>query len=77
MKANVPKSVAGQWTSLGKVYPRHRMVGQWHNLYKGTAGYCTDDAPNGWGNFGCKRCQAIVDMEKRGIKIWPRKEVKS
>ncbi|RKY70965.1 MAG: hypothetical protein DRQ14_08090, partial [Candidatus Latescibacterota bacterium] len=33
---------------------------------------CSDDSPNGWGNFGCRRCQAIVDLQETGRKIWPR-----
>ncbi len=48
------------WKAIDTLHPKHRDR------------YCTDDSPNGWGNFGCKRCQAIIDLESKGIKIWPR-----
>ena len=66
--------IAEAWKALDVVHPKHRMAGQWHEMYKGTRGYCTDDAPSGHGNFGCARCDAIMAMEKRGMKIWPRSE---
>ena len=60
------------WAAIDSLFPKHRMVGQWHEMYKDTKAYCTDNGPSGWGNFGCKRCQAIVNLEKRRRKIWPR-----
>lgn len=67
------KTVADYWKAIGLLFPKHRMGGIWHGMYKGTYAYCTDDEPSGWGGFGCRRCQAIVDLEKRGIKIYPKK----
>ena len=73
MKTKVPKDPEKYWKAIDAIYPRHHMNGQWHELYENNDGYCTDDEPNGHGNFGCKRCQAIVDLEElQGIKIWPR-----
>ena len=65
------------WKAIGILHPRHRMAAGWHEDYRGTDAYCTDDSPDGWGNFGCKRCDAIVALEKgrRKLKIWPRSKV--
>ena len=68
------KTDGDYWKAIDVLYPTHRMGGQWHKLYK-EEGYCTDEAPSGWGSFGCKRCDAIVMIEKRGKKIWPRTPV--
>lgn len=66
------KNVEKYWKAIDALFPKHRMAGQWHEMYRNTHIYCTDDTPNGWGNFGCKRCDAIGALEKRRIKIWPR-----
>ena len=68
----VKKSVEKYWKALDLVHPKHRMSGSWHEMYKGKSSYCSDDTPSGHGNFGCKRCDAIMAFEERGIKIWPR-----
>jgi hypothetical protein len=61
------------WKAIDTLHPKHRMAGMWHEMSKGPDGvYCTDDSPNGWGNYGCQRCQAIIDLDNKGIKIWPR-----
>jgi hypothetical protein len=72
------KSIADYWKALDLLHPKHRMAAGWHEQWKGTKAYCSDDTPNGHGNFGCERCDAIIDIEeRRGIKIWPRhKKVK-
>ena len=58
------------WKAIDLLFPRHRIS----SCADDTG--CTDDSPNGHGNFGCKRCQMIVDLEKeRRIKIWPRSKV--
>jgi len=49
-----------KWNSINVLYPKHKMVGMWHEIYKKSSSYCSDKSPNGWGNFGCKRCQAII-----------------
>ena len=72
MKAKA--SPSDYWKAIDRLHPKHKMGGSWHNIYKGTDAYCTDDAPNGWGNFGCKRCDMIMSLEIRRIKIWPRSE---
>lgn len=70
MKTITKEKANKYWQALDLLYPKHRMVGQWHEMWKDAPkGYCTDNGPNGWGAYGCKRCQAIVDC---GIKIWPR-----
>jgi hypothetical protein len=51
-----------KWEAIDALYPFHRMAGQWHKIYKGNSRvYCSDVMPNGWGNFGCKRCNAIME----------------
>lgn len=52
------------WDALDLLFPRH------DDGHK--PALCTDDSPNGWGNFGCERCDAINALEKRKITIWPR-----
>ena len=32
---------------------------------KTPGGYCSDQNPNGWGNFGCQRCEMINDMIRK------------
>ena len=66
------KSIADYWKALDLLHPKHRMAGGWHEMFEGRKSYCSDDTPNGHGNFGCKRCEAIITFEERGIKIWPR-----
>jgi len=63
------KITSDYWKAIDVLYPSHHL-NQKH-MYKGES-FCTDDAPNGWGNFGCKRCDAIMMLEKRGKKICPR-----
>ena len=60
------------WAAIDLLYPKHRMMGGWGELFKNLKFHCTDNEPSGWGNYGCKRCDAIVMLEKRGRKIWPR-----
>ena len=61
------------WKAIDVLHPKHRMAGQWHDIYKGTPAYCSDEGPSGWGNFGCARCDAIVGVEKHNHKkIYPR-----
>lgn len=56
------KNKQKKWNSINVLYPKHKMVGMWHEIYKKSNGsYCSDESPNGWGNFGCKRCQAIIN----------------
>ena len=69
------KTTADYWKAIDILHPTHRMAGQWHDIYKGTKAYCNDQAPSGWGNFGCNRCNAIVMLEKRGKKLWPRQQI--
>lgn len=67
------KDTEQYWKAIDALYPQHRMVGWWHTSSKGPNGvYCTDDSPNGWGNYGCKRCQAIIDLDDAGKRIFPR-----
>ena len=68
----VKKSVERYWKALDLVHPKHKMAGNWHEMWKRTNAYCSDNEPSGHGNFGCKRCEAIISFEERGIKIWPR-----
>ena len=58
------------WYAIDIIYPKHD---------DGTKppAHCSDNSPNGSGSFGCKRCQVIVDLDKRVIKIWPRKTGKN
>jgi len=51
--------------AINILFPKHRMIGQWHQLYKNTETYCTDDSPNGWGNFGCERCNTIRKLTRK------------
>ena len=67
------KTNSDYWKAIDTLYPSHS-DNQRHMHNKSL---CTDDSPNGWGNFGCKRCDAIVMLEKRGKKIWPRSECES
>lgn len=61
------------WKAIDVLFPKHKMAKYWHDIYKNTTAYCSDEMPNGWGNFGCKRCDAIVQIEKRSHKkIYPR-----
>jgi hypothetical protein len=56
------------WKALDLIIPKH------NDGHKPPL--CTDDGPNGGGNFGCLRCDLIDYLEsKRRLKIWPRKEV--
>jgi hypothetical protein len=69
------KTKEDYWKAIDLLFPKHRMAGHGQKCVSGETAYCTDDAPNGRGNFGCKRCQMIVDLEeKRRVKIWPRSE---
>jgi hypothetical protein len=72
MKASVNEC----WKALDLVHPKHRMSGGWHLKFAGTKQYCSDDHPAGHGIFGCKRCEAIIEFEERGIKIWPKHKAK-
>lgn len=63
------KTNSDYWKAIDTLYPSHSA--NHHYMHNGKS-LCTDDIPNGWGNFGCKRCDAIVMLEKRGNKIWPR-----
>jgi len=66
MNHTINKNSKKYWDALDIIYPKHN-----------TDGICCDNLPNGHGNFGCKRCQAIIDLEvKRRIRIWPRWLVK-
>lgn len=49
------------WKGIDKVAPKHRIE------LRGTSDDCTDKEPNGWGNFGCKRCNLIreLNVEKK------------
>ena len=58
------KSPEEYWKALDLIVPKH------NDGHKPSL--CTDDTPNGGGNFGCKRCDAIDGLEKRRITIWPR-----
>lgn len=63
------------WKFVDALRPRHRMGGQWHDMHKNTSGYCTDDAPSGGGNFGCRRCDLLYEIEIRSkIAMIPRKK---
>jgi hypothetical protein len=69
------KSEEDYWKAIDLLFPKHQMIGQWNELFKNKDSYCTDDVPNGWGVYGCKRCNAIVGLEKRHIVIWPRNKI--
>ena len=60
------------WAAIDLLFPKHQMAAGWRALFKDEKHRCTDKEPNGWGNYGCKRCEVIVRLEKRGRKIWPR-----
>ena len=45
-----------KWTKLNNLAPKHKIV------FLGTPDNCTDWEPNGWGNFGCKRCNLIHEF---------------
>ena len=65
------KPLSFYWDFINDMYPKHRMGGRWNELYNKTnGGECTDEEPNGWGNFGCKRCNLIHKIEtKKKIDI--------
>ena len=52
-----------KWDAINVLHPFHRMWERWNILYNGTSGYCSDKAPSGGGNFGCRRCAAIVGQK--------------
>jgi hypothetical protein len=66
------KADADYWAAIDLLYPKHRFSGGWGSFFKDQKYHCTDAEPSGWGNYGCKSCDAIVRLEKRGRKIWPR-----
>jgi len=72
-KMSDEEKVSEAWRAIDFLFPRHR------SKFAGVAVenackpcLCCDDSPNGSGNFGCARCDAIVTLENRGLKIWPR-----
>ena len=65
------KTIFDYWKAIDVLYPSHR--DNHRHLHNGKS-LCSDDAPCSWGNFECKRCDAIIMLEKRGKKIWPRSE---
>jgi hypothetical protein len=66
------KTKADYWAAIDVLYPKHQMTGIWIGVKDEAHGLCTDNEPSGNGNYGCKRCDAIVMLENRGRKIWPR-----
>lgn len=65
------------WRAIDVLQPKHKMASGWHEMYKHQRAYCSDQSPNGWGNFGCERCNLIVNIQKtRNVTIFPRNPIK-